>query len=30
VIMGAILGFSEGFFHLGIFGLIYRWLPIRR
>ena len=30
VIAGAILGFSEGFFHLGFFGLIYRWLPIHR
>jgi len=30
IVMGAILGFSEGFFHFGIFGLIYRWLPISR
>jgi hypothetical protein len=30
MVMGAILGFSEGFFHFGIFGLIYRWLPISR
>jgi hypothetical protein len=27
---GALLGFSEGFVHFGIFGLIYKWLPIRR
>ncbi|MBI3699748.1 MAG: hypothetical protein HY242_04800 [Afipia sp.] len=30
VAAGAILGFLEGFFHFGIFGLIYRWLPISR
>ena len=30
VVAGAILGFLEGFFHFGIFGLIYRWLPISR
>jgi hypothetical protein len=30
IVMGAILGFSEGFVHFGIFGLIYRWLPISR
>ena len=30
VLIGAILGFSEGFVHLGIFGLIYKWLPISR
>lgn len=30
VVAGAILGFLEGFVHLGIFGLIYRWLPISR
>jgi len=30
IVMGAILGFSEGFFHFGAFGLIYRWLPISR
>lgn len=30
IAMGAILGFSEGFFHFGAFGLIYRWLPISR
>ena len=30
VIVGALLGFSEGFVHLGIFGLIYKWLPIFR
>jgi hypothetical protein len=29
-VTGAILGFSEGFFHFGIFGLIFRWLPISR
>lgn len=27
---GAILSFLEGFVHFGIFGLIYRWLPISR
>jgi len=30
IVMGAILGFSEGFVHFGIFGLIYNWLPISR
>ena len=30
IIVGALLGFSEGFVHLGIFGLIYKWLPISR
>lgn len=30
ILAGAVLGFLEGFFHLGIFGLIYRWLPISR
>ena len=30
VAAGAILGFLEGFVHIGIFGLIYRWLPISR
>ena len=30
IVVGAILGFSEGFVHFGIFGLIYRWLPISR
>lgn len=30
IISGAILGFLEGFVHFGIFGLIYRWLPISR
>ncbi len=30
VAVGALLGFSEGFFHLGIFGLIHKWLPISR
>ncbi len=30
ILVGAILGFSEGFVHFGIFGLIYRWLPISR
>lgn len=28
VLAGAILGFLEGFVHFGIFGLIYKWLPI--
>ncbi len=30
IIAGAILGFLEGFVHFGIFGLIYRWVPISR
>jgi hypothetical protein len=30
IVMGAILGFSEGFVHFGIFGFIYNWLPISR
>ncbi|HET7193231.1 MAG TPA: hypothetical protein VFI98_15130 [Pseudolabrys sp.] len=30
VVVGALLGFSEGFVHFGIFGLIYKWLPISR
>ena len=30
ILVGALLGFSEGFVHLGIFGLIYKWLPISR
>jgi len=30
ILAGAILGFLEGFFHFGFFGLIYRWLPISR
>ncbi len=30
IMAGALLGFSEGFVHFGIFGLIYRWLPIAR
>jgi hypothetical protein len=30
VVAGAVLGFLEGFVHFGIFGLIYRWLPISR
>jgi hypothetical protein len=30
VVAGAMLGFSEGFVHFGIFGLIYKWLPISR
>lgn len=30
IVAGALLGFSEGFVHFGIFGLIYRWLPIAR
>lgn len=30
VMVGAILGFLEGFVHFGVFGLIYRWLPISR
>ena len=30
IVIGALLGFCEGFVHLGIFGLIYRWLPIAR
>jgi hypothetical protein len=30
IVMGAILGFSEGFFHFGLFGVIYRYLPITR
>ena len=30
IIAGTLLGFSEGFVHLGIFGLIYKWLPISR
>jgi hypothetical protein len=30
IVTGAILGFLEGFVHFGIFGLIYRWLPISR
>ena len=30
VLMGALLGFSEGFVHFGIFGLIYNWLPSSR
>ena len=30
VVVGALLGFSEGFVHLGILGLIYKWLPISR
>jgi len=30
IIVGAFLGFSEGFVHLGIFGPIYKWLPISR
>ena len=30
LVTGAILGFLEGFVHFGIFGLIYRWLPIAR
>ena len=30
ILMGAIFGFSEGFIHLGIFGLIYKWLPVFR
>ncbi len=30
IIVGALLGFSEGFVHLGIFGLIYKWLPLSR
>lgn len=28
ILTGAMLGFLEGFVHFGIFGLIYRWLPI--
>jgi len=30
IIVGALLGFSGGFVHSGIFGLIYKWLPISR
>jgi hypothetical protein len=30
ILIGALLGFSEGFVHLGILGLIYKWLPISR
>jgi hypothetical protein len=30
VVIGALLGFSEGFVHLGILGFIYKWLPISR
>ena len=30
LVAGALLGFSEGFVHFGIFGLIYKWLPISR
>lgn len=30
IVAGAILGFLEGFVHFGIFGLIYRALPISR
>lgn len=30
IIAGAILGLLEDFVHFGIFGLIYRWLPISR
>ena len=30
ILVGALLGFSEGFVHLGILGLIYKWLPISR
>jgi hypothetical protein len=30
IIMGAILGFLEGFVHIGIFSLIYNCLPISR
>lgn len=29
-LIGALLDFSEGFVHLGILGLIYKWLPISR
>ena len=30
ILVGALLGFSEGFVHLGIFGLIYKSLRISR
>ena len=29
-VAGALLGFCEGFVQFGIFGLIYKWLPIGR
>ena len=30
ILAGAVLGFFVGFFHFGVFGLLYRWLPISR